>query len=225
MCGRDSRLGARSIVVFFLLLLLSASPLFAAASWGGLLHGGNTGEASECPTQPSTESVTESSLDESTMQLQTSDKRSLRTLEKQLERLKEEYANYETLGSELDSLLQKLKIQLEDFKQTEKITEEDYLTTRASLIETVKANNKQADYIAHLEKEAGSKGYGMINLLVGFEGLKPTYGVGLTLGMRVGSSLMLQAGADYTIGNFVDNPLYDFSLDNLSFKAGIGWMF
>ena len=167
----------------------------------------------------------ESSQEISTPPSQTSDKRSLRTLEKQLENLRQEYANYESLQRELDSLIQKLRTQLEDFSQTERISEADYMTIKNSLDATVSANSRQADYIARLEKEAGSKGYLVLDGIVGFDGIIPTYGVGLTLGVRAGSSLMLQAGVDYTMGNFVGQPLYSFDLENFKFRAGIGWMF
>ena len=70
------------------------------------------------------------------------------------------------------------------------------------------------------EKETGSKAYIMLEGIVGVDNLLPTYGVGLTVGARVGNSLMLQLGVDYDI-----NRAMDFSLDRWTFRAGIGWMF
>ena len=80
-----------------------------------------------------------------------------------------------------------------------------------------------ASLAADLEEargEVGSKAYLMVEGIVGVDGLVPSYGLGLTLGARVGSSLMMQLGVDYTI-----NTAMDFSLDRWTFRAGIGWMF
>ena len=72
-----------------------------------------------------------------------------------------------------------------------------------------------------LEKEAGTKAYVMLDALLFFSnGLLPEYGVGFTLGTRLGNSLMLELGADYHI-----DPAWSFGLDNWTFRAGIGWMF
>ena len=72
-----------------------------------------------------------------------------------------------------------------------------------------------------LEKEAGTKAYVMLDALLSFSnGLLPEYGVGFTLGTRLGNSLMLELGADYHI-----DPAWNFGLDNWTFRAGIGWMF
>lgn len=77
--------------------------------------------------------------------------------------------------------------------------------------------------LAKAESEAGSKPYLMIDSIVGIENAIPQYGVGLTVGSRIGNSLMVEIGADYMIGG---NDGYNvFDLDNFQFRAGAGWMF
>ena len=81
--------------------------------------------------------------------------------------------------------------------------------------------------IEALEKqvgEAGTKAWVMLDAIVGLDsyGL-PEYGVGLTFGARLGNSLMTQIGVDYT---FMDmNGMKPWALNNMSIRAGIGWMF
>lgn len=78
--------------------------------------------------------------------------------------------------------------------------------------------------LAEAESETGTKAYMMMEGIIGFNQIIPTYGAGLTLGMRLGNHMMVELGADYTIGSFTDK-MFDFSLDNFEFRAGIGWMF
>lgn len=73
-------------------------------------------------------------------------------------------------------------------------------------------------------KEAGTKAWIMVDTIIGLDsyGL-PEYGLGLTLGARLGNSLMAQIGIDYT---FMDmNGMKPWALNNASIRAGIGWMF
>ena len=77
---------------------------------------------------------------------------------------------------------------------------------------------------SRMKDESGSKAYLMVDAIVGFENALPEYGVGLTIGSRVGNSLMLEAGADYMLGSSMAD-LRSFSMDDLVFRAGIGWMF
>ena len=63
----------------------------------------------------------------------------------------------------------------------------------------------------------------MLDGIVGFEDLLPQFGVGVTLGTRIGSSLMLELGVDYDIGGI--DGYNEISMDNLQFRCGIGWMF
>ena len=77
--------------------------------------------------------------------------------------------------------------------------------------------------LAAAEEEAGTKAYLMLDGIVGFEDLLPQFGVGVTLGTRIGSSLMLELGVDYDIGGI--DGYNEISMDNLQFRCGIGWMF
>lgn len=74
--------------------------------------------------------------------------------------------------------------------------------------------------LAVAAEEAGSKAFLMIDSILGFEQGAPTYGVGVSLGVRLGDSLMIHAGADYDL-----NRALDFGLDRWTFRAGLGWMF
>lgn len=75
-----------------------------------------------------------------------------------------------------------------------------------------------------LSDETGTKAYLMLDGIVGFSEGRPDYGVGLTLGTRLGNSLMLELGADYMLGGDIRDVL-DYSMDNWIFRAGVGWMF
>lgn len=77
--------------------------------------------------------------------------------------------------------------------------------------------------LAEAEEETGSKAYLMLDGTVGFEELLPQFGVGLTIGTRIGNSLMAELGADYMLGGI--GNIKPFSLDRFQFRAGIGWMF
>ena len=79
------------------------------------------------------------------------------------------------------------------------------------------------DDLAEAEKETGTKAYIMVEGILGFETGIPQFGTGVTLGTRIGNSLMVELGADYMIGGL--NGYNQFSLDNFEFRAGIGWMF
>ncbi len=75
-----------------------------------------------------------------------------------------------------------------------------------------------------LAKESGSKMYIATEGILGFQDDIPEYGVGLTLGARIGNSLMLQAGVDYMLRSTI-NDVINPSRNNISVRAGIGWMF
>ena len=98
----------------------------------------------------------------------------------------------------------------------------------AALEETSKVKDSTIDNLAaenaKLKDETGTKAYLMLDAILGFSEGYPEYGLGLTLGTRLGNSLMLELGADYMFGgNLLD--VLNYSLDNWSFRAGIGWMF
>ena len=77
--------------------------------------------------------------------------------------------------------------------------------------------------LAKAEEETGSKPYLMLDGIVAIDDMIPQYGVGLTVGSRIGNSLMVEVGADYMIGG--NDGYNSFSLDNFQFRAGVGWMF
>ena len=77
--------------------------------------------------------------------------------------------------------------------------------------------------LADAEAETGSKAYIMADGVIGFDtdGL-PEFGAGITIGTRIGNSLMVEAGTDYMIGGA--GGIRPFSLSNFRFRTGIGWM-
>ena len=76
---------------------------------------------------------------------------------------------------------------------------------------------------AAAEEETGTKAYLMLDGIMGFEDMIPQFGVGATIGTRVGNSLMAEIGADYMIGGM--DGYNQFDIDNFRFRAGVGWMF
>ena len=227
MCGKKSKTGARSIVLFFLLLLLVASPCCAAASWAAWFHGEEE-SATESPKASSqmipledqtvVTAFTEYSPTESQIPSQESKTGSLQTLEPKLKEL-------ETQLTEANSSLQKLDSQLKAMEETNEISEAEAESVKESLVSTLTANTSLADRNAELEKEAGSKAYLLVGGFVGFENSLPEYGVTLDLGIRIGDSLLSQTGIDYEIGN-MKNPIImpTLDLDRMRFRAAIGWM-
>ena len=77
--------------------------------------------------------------------------------------------------------------------------------------------------LAKAEGETGTKAYLMLDGIVGFADTVPQFGVGLTVGTRLGNSLMLELGADYMIGGM--DGYNSFDIDNFQFRCGVGWMF
>lgn len=77
--------------------------------------------------------------------------------------------------------------------------------------------------LAAAEEETGTKAYLMLDGIMGFEDMIPQFGVGATIGTRVGNSLMAEIGADYMIGGM--DGYNQFDIDNFRFRAGVGWMF
>ncbi len=98
----------------------------------------------------------------------------------------------------------------------------------AALEETSKAKDSTIDDLsaenAKLKDETGTKAYLMLDGIIGFYEGYPSYGLGLTVGTRLGNSLMLELGADYMLGGNL-TELMDFSIEDFTFRAGIGWMF
>ena len=78
---------------------------------------------------------------------------------------------------------------------------------------------------ASMKDETGTKAYAILDAIVGFrDGMIPEYGLGLTLGTRLGNSLMLQLGMDYMLGTDIPD-IMKAGPERMQFRAGIGWMF
>lgn len=227
MCGTKSRRGTRIIAIGLFLSLLVASPCFAASYWGALFAGDSeegTPIVAETPEPSALQG--ESSQAMPTEPQQKYDARTLRNLQKQLEKLQETQESLEKKSTELESSTTALLVQSQNSLKMGEITDAQYEEILATANGLASANAKQADRIAELEKAAGTRAYLMLDGIIGFEGLIPTYGAGLTLGTRLGNNLMLELGADYTIGKFEGGmTIKNFSIDNFEFRASIGWMF
>ena len=94
----------------------------------------------------------------------------------------------------------------------------------AALQRESRAKDDSIDDLSRAAGEAGTKAYLMLDGIIGFSEGFPAYGVGLTVGTRLGSSLMLELGADYMLGANMEEAR-EYSLDKWTFRAGIGWMF
>lgn len=239
MCGIKSKHGARNIVMLLLLLLLVVSPCWSASRWEGLagLFGEKEPTKQENPT--SYQELEESSQENSMKPSQTQEQADLSGLLSAVSALETEFTNYQTdLKSnqdkltELNSISIALSEQLENLKATDKISEAEYSEIKESLVNNVETNKEADEEIAYLreklakaESESGTKGYFALNALMGFEDDMPTWGVGGTIGIRLGSNIMLQAGVDYMLGSFSDGIFPKWDLDNLRASCGIGWMF
>ena len=227
MCGTKSRRGTRIIAIGLFLSLLVASPCFAASYWGALFAGDSEeGTPIVVETQELSESQGESSQETPIKPQQTYDARTLRNLQKQLEKLQETQQNLEQKSTELENSTTALLEQSQNSLQLGEITDAQYEEILATANGLASANAKQADRIAELEKATKTRAYLMLDGIVGFEGMIPTYGAGLTLGTRLGNHLMLELGADYMIGKFDHGmTIKQFSIDNFEFRASVGWMF
>lgn len=232
MCGTKSKHGLKSIGLSLLLLLLVVSPCCAAASWAAWFKAEDT-KATDSQSQLSpadmvnqtVEAGQESSLTLSTTPSENPETASYQEFLRQLDNLEKQQTALETELQTVGELSQSLDVQLESLKTTNAISDAEYQAVKESLMEVLPANTLQADRIAELEKEAGSKAYMLVGGFVGFEDSLPTYGLSLDLGIRIGSSLMMQTGIDYSLGSFSDfGKFTQFSLDNLRFRAQIGWM-
>ena len=227
MCGRKSRIGIRGIAIGLSLLLLAASPCFAASYWGALFAGDSAGSA---PTGSGNQgfmaSQEESSQEEPTGLPQTYSERTLKDLQKQLTELQKMQKTLEEKSTKLENSSKQFLTLSQNSLALGEITDAQYQEMLATAQELASSNSEQADRIAELEAETGTRAYMLLDAIVGFDSLVPTYGAGLTLGMRFGNHFMAELGADYMIGEFnALRPVRDFSMDNFEFRAGVGWMF
>lgn len=74
------------------------------------------------------------------------------------------------------------------------------------------------------KEKSGTRAYMMLDGILGFSEGYPSYGLGLTVGTRLGDSLMVELGADYMLGAN-RKEVMNYSVDKWTFRAGIGWMF
>lgn len=225
MCGKRSGNGSRIIVIGLSLLLLLASPCFAASSWEAIF----SGSSAEAISTGSQNQESQASQEASSQALptglpQTFDERTLRNLQKELARLQETQESLEEKSAALETSATAFLERSKSLLENGEITEAQYqemLNTAAAL---ASANASQADRIAKLEAETGTKAYLMVDGIVGFDEMSmPEFGAGLTIGARIGNDFMLEAGADYMIGGI--NGVNEWSLDNWQFRLGVGWMF
>ena len=218
MC-RNSKLFLKRIGVLFVLLAVLSSPLFSAAFWGGLF--GNTKEEA---IESQNLLQMESSAEQDTQSLPPSSETTLIVSEQSLEELKNLSNDSATTAEELTKSLTAIQAYVTSLETADRISEAEYYEIKSTLTNALEQNAKLADENAEYKKEAGTKAYAVVGGFVGFEENVPTYGASLTLGIRIGSSLMLEAGADYKLGTFASPAIPTLDLDNLTIRAGIGWM-
>lgn len=242
---RNSKNGAKRIAVSLLALLLLASPCFARASWDALLNlvkDLRTDSQSQSSVE-SQESLAEAiemaealmieenakeseSLENpSTQPSEQEKKEAIQALENLLKEYQKESIESEKLTDDVLISLAKLETQLASLEQSDAISEAEYKANKDTLVALLEANAKQADRLAALENEAGSKAYGKVYGVIGFEDAFPTYGIGAGIGVRVGDSFMIEAGADYMLGDFKSMPSIKWNINNMRITAGFGWMF
>lgn len=248
MCGRNLKNGGRSssrgfrlLVVCVLLSLFAASPLLAA-DWlflgsKGAKESAHTESvqvilAQEAEAVPAVETVSQPEVlpEPTTPQSASSQSKSDEILVASQTAIE----TAETALQKSEEALQKLEIALEGSKNSQENLEL-ISEVRASLtgdmlssLNVLEVNNtRQADEIAYtqgrLDKETGTKFFAKVNGIVGFKDSKPTWGVGTSIGLRVGSGFLIETGVNYMVGDFVSKPSLEFDLDNLQIVAGIGW--
>ena len=137
----------------------------------------------------------------------------------------------ETTSKGLAKSLEKLQTEkridgedLEELKMTLSQVQDDIeILHTASVAKDEEIHNLKAD-LADAEEAKGTKGYLIVSGIMGFDDVMlPEFGVGLTIGTRIGDHLMVQLGADYMIGGIAGYE--PFGLENLEIEAGVGWMF
>ena len=224
MCGRKSKIGFKGIVIGSFLFVLLASPCFAAASWGAF-----TSVDSEKAEPIAT---TEGPIQEESLQNDISGKVPETISEMPSESSKTPSEKAEALNlKEAAEFVNDSGVWLSEEARTYIVEKLESADEKIAVLEEA-SNNKDQEIsdlkkdLADAEEGAGTKAYLMLDGIIGFENVVPSYGVGLTLGTRLGNHLMLELGTDYTIGKFESGmTIKQFSIDNFEFRAGIGWMF
>lgn len=248
MCGKklrtlstNSGTGLLRLLLFVACLLLLASPSWAAADWFFL----RDTNAETTQAELSLEEKKQAQLEEMiTPILEKSDQpvsvepselletpstnykeETRQTFQTALQDFAQELDSSKLISKDLRAKSENLQSQWKAYQELESVEDKafDEAVNAVAYLET--QNVEQADRIAELNKEAGSKAFALVGTFIGFDSLKPLYGVTFDLGVRIGSSLLMQAGVEYELASF-DNMLNfePFSLDNMRFTAKIGWM-
>lgn len=223
MCGRNSKVFVRSIVLISLLLLLLSSPLFAASGWAALFgekHSESQNQespiVSEEYSQEPLETPSEEKSNDSSM-----------ISEYDLMKLTQLSIESMTETEKLQKSLADLRADINTLESVDAISEAEYDAMSTTLDNALNANALQADKIAELEKASKTRAYIMTGGDLGFKDGSPTLGVNLSVGARIGNHFMIEAGAGYEVENIRNftSDILNTSLDNFSFSARIGWMF
>lgn len=238
MC-RNSRNGAKRIVVLFSVFALLVFPCCARASWGGLLGvSAPTAQSAEGQQDLPKVSSEESSLVESMNPLETANQSNYQELLNTSTELETESI---ALSNELTTILnslESLKKELETYQQTDKISELQYEELVTTLTTVTDKTAELETYANKLENDNASKDvkiaelkqkvfrpFVKLNANLTFDSLVPTLGVGASTGF-IAKNFMLEVGANYRIGDIKTFDIGDaFSLDRLSVSVGVGWVF
>lgn len=238
MC-RNSKNGVKRTVLLFCVFALLVSPCFARASWEGLFGvKGHTASLAVEPQDSPKVSSPESSEAESTAQSETVSQSNYQTLLNQSKKLATEYSELDKELLTIYNSLQTLKTQLETYRATDAISEEEY-NTLATLLEATteegavyeKVANNLAEENAKLKdkiskvKEKVFRPYTLVGVGFDFETLVPILSANVAFGAKIGN-LMVQVGADYRIGDIKTLDFGDaFNLNRLRASIAVGYMF
>lgn len=238
MCGRRSKTGLKGIVIGSFLLLLAAFPCYSASSWAVFTSGDTEKEAPIVTIEePIAEEESQNSISGETQATASTEpsapSEALPTATETAETAIEE-TQPEAQTATVDSAITKVQTAGFWISSEDKAEIENALVdARDNLAVLKEASDAKDAEIADLKEDlsvaegaAGTRPYLMLDGIIGFENTIPTYGVGLTLGTRIGNHIMLELGADYTIGKFTaPMSIKQFSIDNFEFRASVGWMF
>lgn len=97
---------------------------------------------------------------------------------------------------------------------------EQFYTLEDSVALLIEDNRKLN---AELDKEKGQKFFADLGLAFGINEGSLLYGVVGDIGMRFGRGLMLKVGGQYMLGSIAKIPSFNWSVDNLTVNATIGW--
>lgn len=97
---------------------------------------------------------------------------------------------------------------------------EQFYTLEDSVALLIEDNRKLNE---ELDKEKGQKFFADLGLAFGVSEGSIMYGAVGDIGMRFGKGLMLKLGGQYMLGSFSDITKFNWSIDNLTVNATIGW--